>query len=197
MKHDRLHPSRSKALPHDLSTTPPHSDPLHTAFLKEYGRIELRPIRPADEARMIGFHKGLSEESIYLRYFEHISLDTRTLHERLAVVCTNTTKSFAIVAERHPTCHHSGGILGVGRLTTTDMPYVASFAILISDECQKTELPRELLKHLVGIARAHDFAYLEGELLVADHDTLNLCRDLGFTLQTVPEEGIVRVRYSL
>jgi acetyltransferase len=193
-----LHPvkSRTATSPGFLAELS-HFAPELVVHLKDHGQIKFRPIRADDEQRMIQFHEALSEESIYLRYFEHISLDTRTLHERLARVCTNTPDSFAIVAERHASGHRPTEIEAVGRLTTSDTPCVAGFAMLINDKFQNTELPRELLKRLIAIARAQGFHTLNGELLVADHDALNLCRSFGFNLLTVPEDGIVLVSYPL
>jgi acetyltransferase len=176
---------------------PAKFEPEHSLVLKEFGRVNLRPISIEDENEMVDFHESLSEESIYLRYFEHISLDTRTLHERLARVCANTADSFAIVAETGATSRHPAQILAVGRLTTSPLPNKASFAMLIADRAKDTDLPEELLKRLLAVARAYHFRTLSGELLVADHDTLNLCRSLGFKLHTVPEDGIVRVNCAL
>jgi acetyltransferase len=193
-----LHPARArKTEAPSFKPDIDHCDPEQTLYLKEYGRVKLRPIRWDDEPRMIRFHENLSEESIFLRYFEHISLDTRTLHERLNRVCTNTPDSYAIVAERHETAHHAAEILAVGRLTTTDEPTAAGFAMLMSDKAQDTELPRHLLNELIQIARLHGFQTVTGELLVADHGTLNLCRKVGFSLRTIPEDGLVRVNYTL
>lgn len=172
-------------------------DSEQAVTLKEFGRVILRPITPADEKPMIRFHESLSEEGIYLRYFEHISLDTRTLHERLTKVCTNSTDSYAIVAERHETSHRRAEILAVGRLTTTEKPGAASFALLMSDHAMTTELPEQVLTRLIEIARAQGFGNVEGELLVCDHDTVTLCRKLGFTTRTILEEGIVRVNLAI
>jgi len=47
------------------------------------------------------------------------------------------------------------------------------------------------------LARAFGFEVLTSELLLADHDTLTLCRTLGFTLQSLPEGGMVRVTLGL
>ena len=173
----------------------PESD--RTITVKEFGRLVLRPITPADEKPMIRFHESLSEEGIYLRYFEHISLDTRTLHERLARVCTNSADSYAIVAERHETSHHPAEILAVGRLTTTEKPKSASFALLMSDQAMTTELPEHLLTRQIEIARVQGFEAVEGELLVCDHDTVTLCRKLGFQTRTILEEGFVRVNLAI
>lgn len=193
-----LHPTRNRtAGTPGFLVAPRHCNLEHTVYLKEYGRIKFRPIHSEDEGRMIRFHETLSEESIYLRYFEHISLDTRTLHERLRRVCANTAESFAIVAEKRGTVREPAEILAVGRLTITETPDVAAFAILVSDAAQGTELPREMLKRLITLARAYGFSTLTGELLVADYDTLDLCKNFGFELHTVPEDGIVRVSYPL
>ncbi len=193
-----LHPSRNRtAGTPDFMVAPHRFAAEETIHIKEHGRIKLRPIRTDDEPRMIQFHESLSEESIYLRYFEHISLDTRTLHERLAKVCANTVDSYAIVAECHATSRHPTEILAVGRLTTTETPGVASFATLVGDQVQNTNLPGQLLKRLIAIARAYGFHALSGELLAGDHDTLTICRAFGFTMKLVPQDGIIRVHYPL
>jgi hypothetical protein len=51
---------------------------------KDNAQVEIRPIHPEDEQRMIEFHKGLSERSVYMRYLESLSLGARTAHGRLA-----------------------------------------------------------------------------------------------------------------
>jgi acetyltransferase len=181
MKLNALHPVRNRTTDSpNFAYEPPKFKLEHTIFSKKYGRIRLRPIRVNDEDRMVEFHEGLSEESVYLRFFEHITLDARTLHARLVKVCANTADSFGIVAERHATAAHPTEILAVGRLTTTSDPEAA-----------------DLLRRLIEVAKAFRFQRLTGELLVADSDGLKMCRDLGFTLHTIPEDGLVRVTYTL
>ena len=68
--------------------------------VKGHGKLNIRPIRPEDEQEMILFHTSLSEENIYMRYFEYLGLDRRTSHERLIRICTNIPESYAIVVER-------------------------------------------------------------------------------------------------
>jgi hypothetical protein len=50
---------------------------------------------------------------------------------------------------------------------------------------------------LIDVARAYEFDRLTGELLVADHGMLKLCRKAGFEPHTVPEDGIVEVKLPL
>jgi acetyltransferase len=189
-----LHPApNTKVEATNFARVPKGLQPEHNVSVKGFGKVKLRPIRIEDEKAMVSFHETLSEESVYLRYFEHITLDTRTLHERLARICANSADSFAIVAEVPATAHHAEQILSVGRLTTMATPNKASFAVLVSDTATGLGLTHEMLHRLQLVARAYGFTALCGELLVADPDMLNVCRDLGFSLHTVPEDGIVRV----
>jgi acetyltransferase len=165
--------------------------------VKGYGKLKIRPIQIEDELAMTRFHERLSEESIYMRYFEYLGLDRRTSHERLVRICTNTPESYAVVAEQPATDRRTAAILGVGRLTKTAEPCVAAFDTLISDADNSTQLCKVLLQRLYKIAHAFGFAVLTGELLVPDHDTLNVCRSLGFSLQTLPEAGLVRATIDL
>ena len=132
-----------------------------------------------------------------MRYFEYLGLDRRTSHERLMRVCTNTPESYAIVVEQPATPHQPAAILAVGRLTKTSKTYVATFDTLMTDGEKAPQLGKMLLGRLVKLARGFGFQVLTGELLVADHDGLNLCRALGFTLQTLPEVCLVRATLDL
>jgi len=165
--------------------------------VKGYGKLKIRPIRLDDEQEMIRFHERISEESIYMRYFEYLGLDQRTAHERLVRICTNTPESYAIVVEWPAAQHHPAAIVAVGRLTKTSQPFVATFDTLMTDEEKAPQLGKVLLSRLIKLAHAFGFQALTGELLVSDHDTSNLCRSLGFSLQTLPEDGLVRVTLDL
>ena len=189
-------PPKNARLP-DFVQHPKNTKLNYFESVKGVGKLNFRPIRPDDEPEMVRFHQRLSEENVYLRYFEYLGLDRRTTHERLVQVCTNTPESFALVAERAPTTDLPPEIMAVGRLTKTADPLTASFDTLIADNPHEQTIRRILLHHLVAVARAFGFQVLTGELLVADHDTQNLCRKLGFTLKTLPKDGMVLVTINL
>jgi len=181
----------------DLSLEPEGINFNQTVAVKGFGKLKMRPIQLDDEEEMIRFHQRISKESIYMRYFEFLGLDERTAHDRLVRICKNTGESYAIVMEAPATPHRSESILAVGRLTTTDKPYVATFDTLIVTEKNELHLAKVLLKQLVTLARAFGFQTLTTELLIADHDTLNLCRGLGFSSHSLLEDGLVRVTHEL
>lgn len=198
MKVNILHPSRVRHLGSpDFATPPPGFLPEHTAILRDYGRVHLRPVQPEDEERMRRFHQELSDEGVYPRYFEPFPTEERTVHERLAQMCTNTPETLATIAEIYETASHPWSILALGRLAATEFPYQAAFAMAMGDRARKTKLPRELLYWMMELARAYRFHSLSGELLFGDTDTLKVCREFGFRLHAVPEDRIVRVRYAL
>jgi len=181
----------------DFAGRPRHMSLEQIVAVKGHGKLKIRPIRLEDEQEMIRFHESLSEESIYMRYFEYLGLDRRTSHERLVKICTNRPDSYAVVVECPATLHRPARILAVGRLTETSHSYVAAFDILMIDEKKSPQLGKVLLHRLIKLARAFGFRTLTGELLVADHEAINLCRDLGFSLKTLLADGVVEVTIDL
>ncbi len=177
-----------------------HPVPIHLEHIfagRRYGKLKIRHIRLDDEEAMERFHTGLSEESIYLRYFEYLGLDQRTEHQRLARVCANSPESYAIVIEQPAKPHRGTSIVAVGRLTKTAEPYTCICDTLITDSENQGKLRKALLRHLIKLARAFGFETVASELLVADHEAVNICRDLGFDLETLPQDGVVKARLSL
>lgn len=141
---------------------------------------------------MVEFHRALSEESVYSRYFEHMTLEARVKHHRLVRICTNSHDSFALVAECSGLAPSSRAILGVGRLSRTEDPPMADFAILVHDQAQGRGIGSALIKHLMTLARANGFKQLTGEVLVANHEMLYVCRQFGFKVQQ-RQDGLVQV----
>jgi acetyltransferase len=180
-----------------LGTFPDCASIEQLVTVKGHGKMKLRPIRIEDEQEMIRFHSSISEESIYMRYFEYLDLDQRTSHDRLIRICTNTPESYAVVMEAAGTLSHHEAILAVGRLTTTPERSVVTFDTLMTNQKTPSPLAKVLLKRLIKLAHTFGFKIMTGDLLIADHDALNLCRALGFAVQTLPEGGVIRVTYDL
>jgi acetyltransferase len=168
-----------------------------TLRVREFGRLLLRPMTPKDEALMVQFHETLSEETIYQRYFEHICLESRTRHERLVRICTNDDDSFALVAARPVGRERPAAILAVGRLSRTDDPSRAEFALLVDDRAQGRGIGSALMTRLMLLARACGFRQLTGEVLAANHEMLGVCRHFGFSLRTPANDGLVEVCLDL
>jgi acetyltransferase len=108
-------------------------------------QVTIRPIRPEDEPLLVKFHKTLSPESVYLRYFNQLKLDERIAHERLVRICFNDyDREMALVAELKLKGAESE-ILGVGRLTKERGLNEAEFALLVSRQVAETGIGHRII----------------------------------------------------
>ena len=166
-----------------------------SCVMKGGAPVEIRPIRPEDEPRMIQFHKGLSERSVYMRYFESLSFGARTAHDRLSRICfADPARETVLVA----LSNHSSGpkIVAVGRLSRLAHPMHAEVALLVLDELQARGLGTELLRRLIDAARAQKITRLEGEILRDNTAMQRLLKKFGFQARLI-DPGCVRATLTL
>lgn len=146
--------------------------------------VVIRPIRPEDEPLMVQFHKTLSEESVYFRYFNLMKLSRRIAHERLIRICfLDYDREMALVAEREHPDTGTHEILAVGRLSKLRGLNEAEFAILISDPFQHQGLGAELLRHLLDVGRQEQLDRISAQILPENGAMQRICEKLGFRLQ--------------
>jgi acetyltransferase len=150
--------------------------------------VTVRPIRPEDEPLMVQFHETLSERSVHLRYFGLLTLEQRTLHERLRRVCfPDYDRQIALVIDREEARRHQ--ILGVGRLIKGRDTSEAEFAILVSDPWQGKGLGTTLLKTLVEIGRKEGLRRIFGYIAAENIDMKRVSEEVGFTVRRDPDGG--------
>jgi acetyltransferase len=159
--------------------------------------ITIRPIRPEDEPAMVGFHQGLSERSVYLRYFSPLKLQQRVAHSRLLRICFNDyDREIALVAElslgkgRYE-------ILGVGRMSKIQSSGMAEFAVVVTDKWQNKGLGSELTKRLIDIARNEKLNRLIAYTLLENREMQHMCKKLGFKVHHSPEDSECSIEMKL
>ncbi len=177
--------------------------PYPTRYVGAWGladgtQLVIRPIRPEDEPLIVHFHEGLSEDSVYMRYFHAMKLSQRVSHERLTRICfIDYDRELALVVEgRDP---ETGGpaIFGVGRLSRKRGRNEAEFALLISDRFQGRGLGTELLSRLIQIGRDEKLERITAEMLARNLPMQRLCARLGFQVVPSDEAGVVRAELAL
>jgi len=105
--------------------------------MKDGKKVTIRPIRPEDEPLMVKFHEGLSERSVYLRYFSPLKLQQRVAHIRLVRICFNDyDREIALVAE-HKDDNGQTEIVAVARLSKLHSTNAAEFAVVVTDQWQR------------------------------------------------------------
>jgi acetyltransferase len=162
--------------------------------LKDDTFVNIRPIRPEDEPLMAIFHGGLSEQSVYMRYFHALNLSQRVEHERLTRICfIDYDREMVLVAMRR---QPERKIIGVGRLSKIYGSDEAEFAILIEDEHQRQGLGTELLSRLLQVAQdERDIGRVIAYMLPENLGMRRISEKLGFQLKF--EDRMVRVEKEI
>ncbi|MET0773492.1 MAG: bifunctional acetate--CoA ligase family protein/GNAT family N-acetyltransferase [Candidatus Limnocylindrales bacterium] len=160
--------------------------------------LVIRPIRPEDEPLMVAFHRELTEETVYARYFGHLGLSQRTAHERLTRVCFNDyDREMALVAEATDRATGDVSIAAVGRLSRSHVAPTGEFSLLVADRWQRRGLGRELLSRLVRIAKDEGLERIWADLLAVNVGMRRVAESLGFTISGEPTEGTLRAELVL
>jgi acetyltransferase len=145
--------------------------------------VTFRPIRPEDELSMVEFHKTLSEQSVYLRFFFLDRLDARVAHERLVRQCfIDYDNEIALVAECVDPQTERHQILGVGRLKRQISPTDGELAVIVSDRFQGRGLGTEMVRRLIDAARREGLRRIIALILSENAAMLALARHLHFVI---------------
>ncbi len=145
--------------------------------------VTFRPIRPEDEPLMVEFHKTLSEQSVYLRFFFMDRLDTRVAHERLVQQCfIDYENEIALVAECVDSQTGRREILGVGRLKRHLSPTDGELAVVVSDKYQGRGMGTEIVRRLIVVARREGLRRIIAVILSQNAAMLALARGLQFAI---------------
>jgi acetyltransferase len=156
--------------------------------LRDGSAVTIRPIRPEDEPLLVAFHRTLSEESVYLRYFHMMSLSARIAHERLIRICfTDYAREMALVVDRRDPEGGEHVVLAVARLSRVHGRNQAEFSMLVSDPHQHQGLGTELLRLLLEIGRDEGLERITAEVLHENRAMQRVCEKVGFTLRATPE----------
>lgn len=159
--------------------------------------VLIRPIRPEDEPLVVDFHRTLSEDTVRLRYFGQMQLNTRTAHERLTRVCFNDyDRELALVVEERDE-NDRPKIIAIGRLSKIPHQNRAEFATLVSDSMQGRGLGSELLRRLIDIGKREGLSRISADILNENRAMQAVCRKMGFTLNGKLGDSTVRADLAL
>lgn len=177
-----------------LAIRPYPTQYVTSAKLKDGTPVTIRPIRPEDEPLLVKFHEGLTERSVYMRYFQKLNLNDRIAHDRLMRICFNDyDREIALVVEKK-----SGGqneILGVVRMSKVFGRNTGEFAMVVSDKYQKQGLGTQLVHEITKVARAEKLSSLSAEMLTENEEMKQVCQKAGFKL--TPKTGALRVHAEM
>ncbi|MDB9453843.1 bifunctional acetate--CoA ligase family protein/GNAT family N-acetyltransferase [Dolichospermum circinale CS-534/05] len=181
-----------------LAIRPYPSQYISNWQLKNGIPVIIRPIRPEDEPLMVEFHKTLSAESVYFRYFHLIKLSQRITHERLTRMCfIDYDREMALVAEYQNPQTKNREILAVGRLSKSHENKSAEFAILVSDQFQYQGLGTELLSKLLEVGKNEKICCIYADILADNSVMQQVCKKLGFQISHTDDQTVLRSEIKL
>jgi RimJ/RimL family protein N-acetyltransferase len=135
--------------------------------------IVLRPVRIDDKDLLHSFAGTLSEEALYLRFFRHVD-PTEDLLQRLVDIDHSRQTAILAVIRRGKT----EKIAGVGRSFIDRERATAEVVLTVGDDYQNKGIGRELLLHLISLARGQGLKGLTAQVLADNVPMLRLLRSL-------------------
>ncbi len=166
--------------------------------MKNGQTVTIRPILAEDEPSMVKFHEGLSDHSVYLRYFQRVKLSTRTSHQRLSRVCfLDYDRELALLAEHCDSATGERRIIAVATLVKIPHKSEGELAVLVSDDYHRQGLGKELIGRMVHVAREEGLAKLTASTMIENAGMTTVFKKLGFQVFLNPEEELVEVVLAL
>src|SRR5258705_3753849 len=152
--------------------------------LKSGETLRVRPIRPEDAEMEQKFVGGLSEQSRYFRFLQHLPSLTPQMLARFTQV--DYDRELALVALDESAGTES--IVAVARYRATWDKENAEYAITLADAWQGRGLGYAMMKMLIECARRRGFKRLVGSVLVINQAMLGLDKALGFVAEHDPDD---------
>jgi acetyltransferase len=156
--------------------------------IEPVGAIAIRPIRPEDEGLYADFFAHVTPDDQRLRFF---SAAPRLSHRFLATLTQiDYAREMAFVAIARQT----GALLGVVRVVADPDYTRGEYAILLRSDLKGRGLGWRLMQHLIAYARSEKLEQLHGSVLAGNTTMLQMCRELGFSIEREPDDtGLLRV----
>ncbi len=173
-----------------LSAFPPAPPPQDDACLLEPREVlfggqpyVVRPLKPADEDRMISFFNSHTAETIRQRYGYTISHMTHERAQRL--VCVDQSHNVALgVFERAP--DGSDILHAIGRYMLDAGGRSAEMAFVVRETKRNLGICTALLRQLLQIARARGMSYLFAQVQADNAPMLAVFRRHGCRTRPIP-----------
>jgi acetyltransferase len=154
-------------------------------------RCCLRPIRPEDEPALHRQFSRLSPHTIRMRFFSPVKEFSHAQAAQLTQIDYDREMAFILV-DQGPA--ELAEIHGVVRLSADPDGERGEFAIVIEDRLTNQGLGTLLMRRMLEYAASRGIGEVYGFVLTENESMLDLCRNLGFRIQTkLDSPGIVQV----
>lgn len=165
--------------------------------------VHLRPIRPSDGPALAEFHRRLSPQSVYFRFFTpKPELSPQEVRRFTHVDYVDRVALVALAGSRQSAPQGQGAsgiepeVVGIGGYDRIDQRQ-AEVAFSIRDDLQGRGLGSVFLEHLAAAAREAGIARFTAEVLPSNARMLATFRQAGFTLSQHLEQDVIAVSFDI
>ncbi len=149
--------------------------------------VEIRPLRPQDEAIYAAYLKSISPEDLRLRFFSPVKEFTRAFIARMLHLDYARSMAFCAIAKE------SGQMLGIVRLHADPDHETGEYAILVRSSEKGKGLGLALMQRMIDYARADGLRYVKGQVLTENRAMLAMCARLGFRIENDADDVDIRL----
>lgn len=170
-----------------LTAYPAHFE--SDVLLRNGRTLRIRPVRPEDREDVLALFRGMSQDSLYMRFF-----DVRTPDAALRDSPTDVDYEgdFGVVGELSP------GLAGIAHYFRSHRnPKVAEVAFAIADRAQGCGIGTRLLEKLAQIARTKGIEMFRAEVLPDNQKMLDVFLCSGFEVTSKTADGAVSVSFPI
>ena len=168
-----------------MSITPYPTHLEQHVTLPEVGALLIRPIRPEDELLYEKLSKRVTPADLRMRFFTAGQTLSHKLIARLTQIDYAREMAFVALDEAN------GALLGVARMVCDPDHTRAEYSIIIASDLKRHGLGWLLMQTLINYARIEGHTHLFGDVLAENAAMLKMCRELGFTVKTTPDDPTV------
>jgi acetyltransferase len=149
--------------------------------------ILVRPVRPEDEALYPPFFAHVTQQDLRLRFFAPVKDFSHGFIARFTQIDYARAMAFIAIDAA------SGDMLGVVRIHNDPNYETAEYAILVRSDLKGHGLGWTLMELIIEYARAEGLRVIRGQVLRENVTMLEMCRKLGFSVASDPQEPSVAV----
>jgi len=147
----------------------------------------VRPLRPEDDALLRAFFAKVSREDLRLRFFSAVRDFSHAFIARM--VQLDYARAMAL-ATLDPA---SGEILGAVRLLADADYETGEYAIMVRSDLKGIGLGWALMQIMIDYARWQGLKRIDGQVLRENTTMLSMCRQLGFSITSDPDEASIAI----
>ncbi len=155
--------------------------------LKDGWRVDVRPVRPEDEALYPPFFARVTPEDLRLRFFAKVKDFSHAFIARLTQLDYSRAIAFAAIE------HDSGELLGVVRLHADVNHEEGEYAILLRSDLKGRGLGWALMQLMIEYARADGLDRVTGQILRENTTMIEMCKALGFDARSDPDDQDIKI----